>query len=119
MKKILLADDSLISRSLMKTLLVSYYNIIEAENGSDALNIVKTNNVDLFLIDLNMPDMTGIEVTKELRKDPRFLKIPILILTSEVRDEKKQEAREAGVSGWIIKDVDQKVLLETISRLIT
>jgi two-component system chemotaxis response regulator CheY len=118
MKRILLADDSPVSRNLMKTLLISSYQIIEAENGADAISKAKSNEVDLLLIDLNMPDMTGIDVTKELRKDPKFIKKPILILTSEVREEKKQEAKDAGVNGWIIKDVDQKKLLEAINQLI-
>jgi two-component system, chemotaxis family, chemotaxis protein CheY len=119
MKRILLADDSPISRNLMKTLLVSSYEIVEAENGTDAIAKARTNNIDLFLIDLNMPDMSGIAVTKELRKEPSMIKKPILILTSEVREEKKQEAKEAGVNGWIIKDVDQIKLLEAINKILS
>ena len=119
MKKILLADDSPVSRNLMKTLLISNYDILEAENGSDALTKAKSNDIDLFLIDLNMPDMSGIDVTKELRTDQKYMKKPILILTSEVRDEKKQEAKDAGVNGWIVKDVDQNKLLDAINMLIS
>jgi two-component system, chemotaxis family, chemotaxis protein CheY len=119
MKKILLADDSPISRNLMKTLLVSNYDVIEAENGTDALNKSKTNEIDMFLIDLNMPDMTGIAVAKDLRNDQKYGNKPILILTSEVREEKKQEAKDAGVNGWIIKDVDQKKLLDVINQLLS
>jgi two-component system chemotaxis response regulator CheY len=119
MKRILLADDSPVSRNLMKTLLVSDYEVLEAENGTDALGKARANDIDLFLIDLNMPDMSGIDVTKELRREQKYIKKPILILTSEIREEKKQEAREAGVNGWIIKDVDQKKLLDAISQLIS
>ena len=119
MKRILLADDSPVSRNLMKTLLVSNYEIIEAENGTDALAKAKSSEIDLVLIDLNMPDMTGIEVTRELRKESKYANKPILILTSEVREERKQEAKDAGVNGWIIKDVDQKKLLEVLEKLLS
>jgi two-component system chemotaxis response regulator CheY len=118
MKKILLVDDSPISRNLMKTLLLKTYEVLEAENGIDALNKVKTNDIDLFLLDLNMPDMNGIELTKELRKDAKYSSKPIIILSSEVRDEKKKEGKEAGATAWIIKDVDQQKLLDVINQLI-
>jgi two-component system, chemotaxis family, chemotaxis protein CheY len=118
MKKILIADDSPISRNLMKTLLLKSYEVVESENGSDALAKAKANDIDLFLLDLNMPGMSGIGITIELRKDPKYSKKPIIILTSEVRDERKQEGKDAGVTGWIVKDVDQQKLLDVINQLI-
>lgn len=118
MKKILLADDSVISRNLIKTLLIRNYEVIESENANEALSKSKINEIDLFLLDLNMPDMDGITLSKEIKKDPRYSKKPILILTSEVRDEKKQEGKDAGVTGWIVKDVDQEKLLDAINRII-
>ena len=118
MKKILLADDSVISRNLIKTLLLKSYEVVESENANDALTIAKNNEIDLFLLDLNMPDMDGISLTKEIRKDPKNSQKPIIILTSEVRNEKKQEGKEAGITGWIVKDVDQEKILEVINRII-
>jgi len=118
MKKILLADDSPISRNLMKTLLLKDYEVLEAQNGNQALSIAKENIINLFLLDLNMPDMSGITLTKELRKESQYQNTPIIILTSEVRDERKQEGKEAGVNGWIVKDVDQEKLLDVIKRII-
>ena len=118
MKRILIADDSPISRNLMKTLFLKNYEVIESENGADALSKARSTDIDLFLIDLNMPDMNGIAVTKELRKEAKYSDKPIIILTSEVRDERKQEGKDAGVSGWIVKDVDQQKLLEVIEKLI-
>jgi two-component system chemotaxis response regulator CheY len=118
MKKIFLPDDSPISRNLIKTLLLRDYEVLEAENGRQALEKARENDVSLFLLDLNMPDMNGVTLTKELRKESKYQKTPILILTSEVRDEKKQEGREAGVNGWIVKDVDQNKLMEAIRRII-
>lgn len=118
MKKILLADDSPISRNLMKSLLLNNYEIIEAENGRIALELAQKNDIDFFLLDLNMPELDGIKLTIELRKIQKYNKIPIIILSSELREDKKDEGKEAGATGWIAKDVDESKLLEVISQLI-
>lgn len=118
MKKILLADDSPISRNLMKSLLLNNYEIIEAENGRIALELAQKNNIDFFLLDLNMPELDGIKLTIELRKIQKYNKIPIIILSSELREDKKDEGKGAGATGWIAKDVDQSKLLEVIEKLI-
>lgn len=118
MKKILLADDSPIVRNLMKTTLFKTYDLVEAVNGHDAVEKAKQNDIDLFLLDLNMPIMSGIEAAKELRKLDKYKTKPILICTSEVKEEKKQEGKEAGVNGWIVKTVEPATLLEVIDKLI-
>ncbi len=118
MKKILLADDSPIVRNLMKTTLFKTYELVEAENGQDAVNKAQNNDIDLFLLDLNMPVMNGIDVAKELRKSGKYSSKPILICTSEVKEERKQEGKEAGVNGWILKTCDPATLLQTIDKLI-
>jgi two-component system, chemotaxis family, chemotaxis protein CheY len=118
MKKILLADDSPISRSLLKALLSSHFEVIESENGVDALNKAKAENIDLFLLDYNMPGINGINLTKSLRREEKYSTTPIIILTSEKREEKKEEGKNAGVSGWILKDASQTHLLEMINKML-
>ncbi len=118
MKKIMIIDDSPVTRNIFKTIFCQTYEIVEAENGTDALAKIKSENVDLFLSDLNMPDMSGIDIAKVIRKDPNNSKKPILIVSSEMRDEKKQEGKDAGVTGWISKDVDPNKLLEAINKLL-
>ena len=118
MKRILLADDSPIVRNLMKTTLLKAYELVEAEDGQKAVEMAQQMDIDLFLLDLNMPNMNGINAAKELRKLEKYKTKPILICTSEVKEEKKQEGKDAGINGWIVKTVEPATLLEVIDKLI-
>mgnify|MGYP003565605541 CR=1 FL=1 len=118
MKKILLADDSAIVRNLLKTTLVPYYELIEAKDGKQAVELAGIHAIDLFLLDLNMPIMDGLDATRQIRTIPKYVKTPILMLTSEIKDDKKQEGKEAGATGWVSKTVDQKDFLSAINSLL-
>ena len=115
MKVIMLVDDSTSIRSILKSSLVAEYEVLEAENGQDALNKAAGKSIDLFLLDVNMPVMDGITLVGELRKDA---KSPILMLTTETKDERKQQGKDAGANGWIIKPCDPEKLLGAIKKLI-
>ena len=118
MKKILIVDDSTAIRNILKTALFGDYDILEAENGQDALSKAKNNKIDLFLLDVNMPVMDGITLVTHLRKITEYEKTPIIMLTTESRDEKKKQGKDAGASGWILKPCDPEKLLGTINKLI-
>ncbi len=118
MKVIMLVDDSTSIRSILKSSLVAEYEVLEAENGQDALNKAAGKSIDLFLLDVNMPVMDGITLVGELRKDAKFAKTPILMLTTETKDERKQQGKDAGANGWIIKPCDPDKLLGAIKKLI-
>lgn len=118
MKKILIVDDSTAIRNIIKTTLVDGYELFEAENGKIAYETANVNVIDLFLLDVNMPIMDGITLVKELRKNPKYSTTPIIMLTTESRDEKKQQGKEAGANGWVIKPCDPEKLLEVIKKMI-
>ena len=118
MKTILLVDDSTIIRNIVKTALVGDYHMLEAENGQVGLDEANKQNIDLFLLDVNMPVMDGITLVKELRKIAKYSKTPIIMLTTESRDNKKSEGKEAGATGWIIKPVEPEKLVKVISKVI-
>jgi two-component system chemotaxis response regulator CheY len=119
MKKILVVDDSTAIRNIIKTALFGDYEIIEAENGEVALEkAISDNDVDLFLLDVNMPVMDGITLVRKLRETSQYSKTPIIMLTTESRNDKKQEGKEAGANGWIVKPCDPEKLLSAISRMI-
>lgn len=118
MKKILLVDDSTSIRSILKSSLIGDYEVIEAENGRDALDKLKEVAVDLFLLDVNMPVMDGITLVGELRKIDKFSKTPIIMLTTETKEERKQQGKEAGANGWIIKPCEPDKLLGAIKKMI-
>ncbi len=118
MKRILLVDDSTIVRNTLKTTLGGSYEISEAADGQLGLDEAKKNNVDLFVIDVNMPNMDGITLTGELRKLPQYQKTPIIMLTTESRADKREQGKAAGANGWMVKPCDGDKLLGVVGKLI-
>ncbi len=114
-KQVLTVDDSATVRSVLRmTLEKEGYEIIEAENGKRALEIFPDTGVDMVVTDLNMPEMDGIDLIKEVRKKPGARFMPIIMLTTESQPEKKQEGKKAGASGWITKPFKPEQLLAVV-----
>ncbi len=119
MSRILAADDSASMRQMVTfTLKGAGYEVVEAVDGVEALNIAKKESFDLVLSDVNMPNMDGIELVKNLRTLPNFKFTPILMLTTESGAEKKGAGKEAGATGWIVKPFNPDQLLNTIKRVL-
>ena len=119
MQNILAVDDSPSMRALVQaTLMEAGYDVVAASDGVEALNIAKDKGVSLVLADVNMPNMDGITLVRELRTLPAYKFTPILMLTTEVSPEKKKEAKSAGATGWLVKPFDPDQLLATIKKVI-
>ena len=119
MTTILAVDDSASMRQMVSfTLKTAGYDVIEAEDGQEALEIAQDSAVDLVLTDVNMPVMDGIELVKNLRELSHYKFTPILILTTESASEKKSEGRNAGATGWLVKPFNPEQLLTTIKKVI-
>lgn len=119
MANILAVDDSASMRQMVAfTLKGAGHSVTEASDGSEALTIAKGNKFDLVLSDVNMPNMDGISLTKELRALPDFKFTPILILTTEAGLNKKQDGKAAGATGWIVKPFNPDQLLSTITKVL-
>jgi two-component system chemotaxis response regulator CheY len=118
MKKILLVDDSTAIRNILKTALYGDYEILEACDGKEALEVLNKESIDFCLFDVNMPRMDGITLVRELRKIPKYEKTPVVMLTTESKDEKKQEGKKAGANGWVVKPCDPEKLLNLIKKLV-
>lgn len=118
MKRILLVDDSATIRKILKASLLKVYEVLEAENGEVGLKVAQENEIDLFLLDVNMPVMDGIAMVKELRQLEKYATTPIVMLTTESRDNIKQTGKEVGANGWIVKPVQPGKLLEVIGKMI-
>ncbi|MBS1161058.1 MAG: response regulator [Proteobacteria bacterium] len=120
MKTIFLVDDSAtILLSISNILSKAGYGVDKAANAEEALRKLKTGlKIDLMITDLNMPGMNGIDLIKEVRKLPAYKFIPILFLTTESQQARKQEAKAAGASGWIVKPATADELLNTIKLVI-
>ena len=118
-KSILAVDDSTSMRQMVAfTLKGAGYDVTEAADGQQALDIAKTRGVDLVLSDVNRPVMDGIDLIKNLRILPTYKFTPILMLTTEAGTEKKMEGKAAGATGWIVKPFNPEQLLKTVSRVL-
>ena len=119
-KTALIVDDSRTMRQMVAfTLTNAGFTVIEAEDGKDAVKKVSGGvKMDIVVTDLNMPEMDGITLIKELRKMNTFKFTPILMLTTESALEKKKEGKEAGATGWIVKPFNPDVLLKTIAKVL-
>jgi len=119
-KTALIVDDSRTMRQMVAfTLTNAGFTVIEAEDGKDAVNKVSAGTkLDIIVTDLNMPEMDGITLIKELRRLTAYKFTPILMLTTESAMDKKKEGKEAGATGWIVKPFNPEVLLKTIAKVL-
>lgn len=99
------------------TLAGAGYQVVEAEDGADAMAKSSTHKIDLFLTDLNMPNMNGIELTRQLRAAAPHRFTPILLLTTESQVEKKLEGKAAGATGWIVKPFQMQQLIAVVKKV--
>ncbi len=118
-KLILSVDDSVSVRQMVGfTLKQEGYEVVEAADGTDAIAKISGKKVDMVITDLNMPNMDGITLIKELRKTHACKFIPIIMLTTESQDLKKQEGKEAGATGWIVKPFKPEQLLGVVKKVL-
>ena len=118
-KTILVVDDSKTIREMVKqTLTESCYTVVLANDGVDALGILNSCDPDAIVTDINMPRMDGFGLMTEVRKKPKFQRIPILVLTTESAEELKSRARLAGATGWIVKPFDSAKLLRALELVV-
>ena len=117
-KRILTVDDSKTMRDMVSfTLRGAGFEVIEAEDGVRALSVLGSSSVDLVITDINMPNMDGVTLIKQLRGKPNFKSTPILILTTESGEDKKAEGRAAGATGWIVKPFAPDKLLQVVKKV--
>lgn len=119
MTTILAVDDSASMRQMVSfTLKGAGYNVVEAVDGVDALNKAKAQAFDCVVTDVNMPNKDGITLIKDLRALPNYKFTPLLMLTTEAGMDKKQQGKEAGATGWIVKPFNPDQLLKTIKKVL-
>lgn len=120
-KTILAIDDSTSIRQMVAfTLKSAGYTVIEAADGQEGLAKANANAgaINLVLTDQNMPNMDGLTLIKTLRGLPKFMTIPILMLTTESSDAMKMHGKAAGATGWLVKPFDPHKLLEVVKKVI-
>ena len=116
--KVLVVDDSKTARKEVVRAVHNYGILtLEAQNGKEALSVLEEkDNIALIFCDVNMPEMNGLEFLAAVKKNPKYANLPVVMLTSEATQDVMRQAKELGVTGWIIKPADPKTvntLLET------
>ncbi len=119
-KTVLVVDDSATMRQMVTyTLSSAGYQVVEAGNGKEAVGkLTGGTKPDLVVTDLNMPEMDGIALIKEIRKMAALKFTPILMLTTESADDKKKEGQAAGATGWIVKPFNPEQMLKVIQKVL-
>ncbi len=118
-KLIMTADDSASVRQMVNfTLTQAGYEVVEAVDGEDALEKLESMPVNMLFADLNMPKMDGIELIRQVRKNPRYKFMPIVMLTTESQMKKKQEGKTAGATGWIVKPFRPEQLIGVVRKVL-
>ena len=119
-KRILAVDDSASMRHMVSvTLRGAGYEVVEAADGDEALEYARGHAVDLVLADVNMPRMNGIALVAHLRTLPDYRLTPLLLLTTESSQQSKQQGKQAGATGWMIKPFHPDQLLATLDRVLS
>ena len=117
---ILYVEDNPDNRLLVRRILLSEdYSLLEATDAMDALNVLKTAQPDLILMDINMPDMDGYTLTAKIKSMPGFERVPILAVTANVMRGDKEKTLEAGCDGYIQKPLDIEQLTREVERFIS
>ena len=117
--RFLVVDDSPTMRRIVINALknIGYTDIVEAEDGKDALAKLYAERIDFIITDWNMPNMGGLELTKAVRSDPNFANIPILMVTTRAMKEDVLEALQARVNNYIVKPFTPQILKEKIEQI--
>lgn len=119
--KLIVADDSRLIRGIIEKTVASIgFDAVQAGNGKEALDMLEADgkDINLVLLDWNMPLMNGIDVIKSMRKDDRFKKIPVLMISTESEDDRIQEAISAGAQGYLTKPFTGDKLIDAIKHIL-
>jgi two-component system chemotaxis response regulator CheY len=115
---VLTVDDSQAMRDMLRhSLLAAGFRVLQAEDGLQGLEVLETETPDVIVTDINMPRMDGFGFIEAVRSHESCRSMPVLVLTTEVDVDKKNRARTAGATGWIVKPFDPVKLVEAIRRV--
>lgn len=117
--KILIVDDFSTMRRIIKNLLrdLGFNNTQEADDGNTGLPMLQTGNFDFLVTDWNMPGMTGIDLLRVVRADPKLQSLPVLMVTAEAKKDQIILAAKEGVNGYIVKPFTAQTLKEKIDKI--
>lgn len=118
--KILIVDDFATMRRILKNILkqLGFRNLVEADDGTTAWEILEGQRIDLIISDWNMPKMTGLELLKKVRASDKYQKAPFLMVTAEAQKQNVIEAVQAGVSNYVVKPFTAEAISEKLAKIL-
>ncbi len=118
-KVVLIVDDNLASRELLRSVLKhSSYDILEACDGKEALEIIVGSQPDLVLLDLEMPVLDGTSVVRRLRQDPKFASLPVLAVTADAMQGTGERVLAQGFSGYVTKPINAGIIRKQVRQIL-
>ncbi len=120
MKSILIVEDSTTTSSLIKAVIedLGDFNIVEAPTGFDALKLLPTQDFDLVVTDINMPDITGLELINFVRSNQRYSNIPLIIVTTQRSEEDKKRGMALGATAYVTKPFKSTELQDIVRKVL-
>ena len=119
MATILAVDDTESLRQMVSfTLQSSGHEVLQAADGEEGLSAARELNFDLIITDVNMPEMDGIALIQQLRQLPQYRTTPLLIMTTESGNDRQQQGKSAGATGWLLKPFSPQTLLDVVQRVL-
>lgn len=118
--KILIVDDFATMRRILKNILkqLGFKNLVEADDGTTAWDVLESQSVDLIISDWNMPKMTGLELLKKVRGSTQYKKAPFLMVTAEAQKQNVIEAVQAGVSNYVVKPFTAEAISDKLKKIL-
>ncbi len=118
-KTILIVEDNDLNMKLFNDLLQAHgYDTVQTKDGYEALNLARENKPDLILMDIQLPEISGLEVTKRLKADDELKKIPVIAVTAFAMKGDEEKIREGGCEGYIAKPISVPSFMETVSKFL-
>lgn len=118
-KTVLIVDDASLIRSVASKAAESAgYNVITAQDGLDGIAKLEANNIDLIFSDVNMPQMSGLEMVAQIKAKPEYKFLPIVMLTTESSNELKEQGKSLGVKAWLVKPFNKDKFLLALEKLL-
>jgi PleD family two-component response regulator len=118
-KKIILAiDDNKMDLMVLNNFLAQIYDVRVSKSATEALAFLNSTKIDLILLDIAMPNMSGFEFLHEIRKNPRYMQTPVIVVSSQDTPEAIEHAKKHGANEYVLKPVDAKILQQKIETVL-